>query len=48
MKEYCELRIKLYELLSKEIKQENGDYSKEIKDYNDQIKAIYGRSKPKK
>lgn len=40
LKEYCELRIKSYELLYKEISENTDEYKSEILDYNQQIEEI--------
>src|SRR5690606_25569572 len=39
LKEYCELRIKSYELLYKAISEDTDQYRTQIEDYNQQIDA---------
>ena len=39
LKEYCELRIKSYELLYKTISQDTDQYRTQIEDYNKQIES---------
>lgn len=39
MKEYCELRIKSYELLYKAISEDTDQYKTQIEDFNAQIEA---------
>ena len=40
LKEYCELRIKSYELYYKAILEDSDQYQMEINDYNNKIEAI--------
>lgn len=40
LKEYCELRIKSYELIYKAIEEDTDKYEKEMNDYNQKIEAI--------
>jgi rhomboid protease GluP len=37
---YCDLRIKSFELISKEVTEDSNQYDDQIKDYNDQIERV--------
>jgi rhomboid protease GluP len=45
IKEYCELRIKVYHLLYKTISEDTDKYKSEIKSYDDQIQSIINEIK---
>jgi rhomboid protease GluP len=40
LKEYCELRIKAFELMYASVNEESDQYNEEISNYNNRIEAI--------